>query len=266
MRFGIVLYLALALAACDQNGGGAKPADPPADGGPEGTETGRPEEPTAPPGPPASGLIQYDRAHVEVLIGRLGSSDAAERGMALMSLPALPGHFEKNPDLLKLVREALLVVAGSDDVDTNRGVAIDKICNMGEQAAPAVPELIKLLDDPVARQYVCFDLRHVGPAARAAIPKLSELVRSSGDALARAHAAEALGLLGADAAEAVPALAEALKSDEANMVKLKAAHALGEIGSAARSALPVLEEAAAAGPGNVRFACTQAIASIRSEE
>lgn len=82
---------------------------------------------------------------------------------------------------------------------------------VGHGAAPAVPQLIRTLNDPV--NYV------------------------------RASAAAALGAVGPDAHDAVhPLVEKLLTKDEQGFVLSSVASALGAMGPAARDALPTLEQ------------------------
>ena len=59
-----------------------------------------------------------------------------------------------------------------------RNAAAYEISGMGPDAAPAVPALIKALDDPEAtvRFPVLVALGEIGPAAKAAVPKLKQMM------------------------------------------------------------------------------------------
>ena len=59
-----------------------------------------------------------------------------------------------------------------------RNAAAYEISGLGPAAAPAVPALIKALDDPEAsvRFPVTVALREIGPAAEAAVPRLKKMV------------------------------------------------------------------------------------------
>jgi HEAT repeat protein len=59
-----------------------------------------------------------------------------------------------------------------------RNAAAYEISGMGPAAAPAVPALIKALDDPEAtvRFPVLVALGEIGPAAKAAVPKLKQMM------------------------------------------------------------------------------------------
>jgi hypothetical protein len=59
-----------------------------------------------------------------------------------------------------------------------RNAAAYEIAGMGPAAAPAVPDLIKALDDPVAavRFPATVALMEIGPAAKAAVPRLQQMM------------------------------------------------------------------------------------------
>lgn len=60
----------------------------------------------------------------------------------------------------------------------NRNAAAYAISTLGPAAAPAVPALIKALDDesPSVRFPVTVALREIGPAAKAAVPRLKRMM------------------------------------------------------------------------------------------
>jgi HEAT repeat protein len=109
---------------------------------------------------------------------------------------------------------------------------------LGEQAArslaqigwPAVPELIKALDDPsaVVKARALWAIAVIGPDAAEALPALAAALQDK-DAKLRGLAAQALAELGPAARPAIPALVRALE-DADPQVRLLAAEALHEIG------------------------------------
>jgi HEAT repeat protein len=64
------------------------------------------------------------------------------------------------------------------DAPQVRNAAAYEISGLGPAAAPAVPALIKALDDPEpsVRFPVTVALREIGPAAEAAVPRLKKMV------------------------------------------------------------------------------------------
>src|SRR5262249_4645046 len=98
-----------------------------------------------------------------------------------------------------------------------RAAAADKLLEMRALAAPAVPALIRLLDDDDlhVRIRATYALGHVGPGARAAIPRLRRLLNDAqADTLLRLSAAKNLANLGPDAECAVPDLLQLLRNEE----------------------------------------------------
>ena len=110
--------------------------------------------------------------------------------------------------------------------------------SIGPKAAPAVPNLIKLLDEKpgMPRSEAIATLGRIGPGAKPAVPALiKELKVAEGDRLAAVCALEHIG---PDAKDAVPALIELLKGELGGF----AASALGGIGGEAKAAIPTLTE------------------------
>jgi HEAT repeat protein len=85
---------------------------------------------------------------------------------------------------------------------------------MGAIAAPAVPDLVGALVDPVAyvRAAAANALGAIGPAARAAVhPLAARLLAKDEQGLVLGSVATALGDIGPDAKDALPALQQVLK-------------------------------------------------------
>ena len=83
---------------------------------------------------------------------------------------------------------------------------------MGQKAAPAVPELIRALDDPVVyvRCPAADALGAIGPAAKAAVqPLVKRLMVQNEEAYVLESVVAALGDMGPEAKPALPALREA---------------------------------------------------------
>ncbi len=119
--------------------------------------------------------------------------------------------------------------------------AVDALCVLGPQAAPAVPTLKDLVakGPRPARAAALQVLTSIGAGARAALPELLGALRG-GDAELRTLAADALAALGGDAVG--PLVGELARADE--RVRLAAARALGSMAAAGRGAVPALLERA----------------------
>ena len=86
---------------------------------------------------------------------------------------------------------------------------------LGRIGAPAIPELIRALQDvdPERRRRAVRVLARIGPDAADAVPSLIEALQDPDPFVPKA-AARALGQIGPDAAAAVPALMELLHKEE----------------------------------------------------
>ncbi|MGH7870115.1 MAG: HEAT repeat domain-containing protein, partial [Candidatus Dormibacteraceae bacterium] len=85
---------------------------------------------------------------------------------------------------------------------------------MGPAAAPALPELVHALIDPVdyVRVPAADALGAMGPAAHAAVHPLAERLRAKDEqVMVLRSVATALGNIGPDARDALPALEQTLK-------------------------------------------------------
>src|SRR5262249_27024446 len=112
---------------------------------------------------------------------------------------------------------------------------------LAANAEPAIPELVKALDDrsTFVRAEVVRALEKVGPAA---VPALAEALGNSSENV-RISAARALSGMGAAAVPVVPKLGRVLRHDKSRFVRWEAAATLGELGRVAQAALPALEAA-----------------------
>lgn len=140
--------------------------------------------------------------------------------------------------------------------------AARRLAELGPKAAPAVPDLIALLDDGdnIVRHDCSYALGMIGPAA---VPGLIESLDHP-SAEARGLACESLERIGPAAAAAIPRLVELLaggKETEA-YPRAWAALALGKIDSAGEQALPALIAALEDKDSSVWFRTIQAIDAI----
>ena len=176
-----------------------------------------------------------------------------------------------------------------------RASAANALARYGPAAAPAVPDLVKLLSDtsPNVRVSVPLTLAKIGPAARDALPALALALRDE-DRAVRGRSATAIGAQGDAAKSYVPALRAALEketysskagmaaaiwritgesgemlpilrsllTDDDVMVRATAALALARVGPTAKEAEPYLAKAIADEDAAVRAASAFALSSI----
>ena len=130
-----------------------------------------------------------------------------------------------------------------------RWKALDALAKLGPKAEPAVPVLIKRLEDDYDRYRAISVLGAVGPSAAPAVPALLHRLAytlSVEDRLYRDESTEAIRIIetlakiGPAAKEAIPLLRKALK-DQVSTIRYFAAHALGEVGPTATVAISDLE-------------------------
>jgi hypothetical protein len=164
-----------------------------------------------------------------------------------------------------------------EEVRTQRGrprkIAVEKLAEFGQFAAPAIPELEALLREE--RHLVQMepepDFIENGFAQRAALETLAEIgaateqvvpavVAKLNEPALRQAAANTLQSLGPTA---VPGLVGGLSNPYAN-TRCRCARILGEIGAASRSAVPALERAAKDPVAGVRGEATAALKRIRA--
>ena len=139
-----------------------------------------------------------------------------------------------------------LVAALSDSDPRVRAAAAWAFTQLGRAGASAVGPIGAALTDASSqvRVLAALGLKSMGPAAA---PAVAQLVKAFGDPVedVRVTSAGALGAIGRDARDAVQPLADRLqRTDERRSVLIAAVNALGDIGPDAKSALPTLEQAA----------------------
>ncbi len=194
----------------------------------------------------------------------------------------------------------LAINALKDPSPARRERAMSVMAKVGPEAAPAVPELIKIIQGTDAKHKIeaLFVIGAIGPTASAAAPAAVAALADT-DLQVQQTAAYALGKIGPGAKEAVaplkkltastddlvkltaiwallqigprsddlvkmalPLLTAGLKSTQ-ELVRIEAAISLGEIGKGAATALPALEAAANDPSSSVRGAASEAIKKIK---
>ncbi len=151
-----------------------------------------------------------------------------------------------------------------DEADTASREAVRALGEFRSSAAPAVPKLISLLNDPDhrMRSSVAATLHRIGPAARDAGPVLAALMEDE-ERRVRIFSAQTLGAIGAHPDVAIPALLEAAQSDDSEL-RFQAIQSLGRYGANAEPAVPEIAEALADPDPSVRRSVLGALAGIGS--
>jgi HEAT repeat protein len=137
-----------------------------------------------------------------------------------------------------------------DDVEV-QGLAAAALAEIGEAAAPAVPDLARALrgskdskdatKDINVRRNAALALGHIGSGAKAAVPALAEALQPEVPVEVRRHAAEALALIRLPTTkDAVPAVLAAIARDTDPLVRQRCIWSLfefRELGSAGQKDL-----------------------------
>jgi HEAT repeat protein len=175
----------------------------------------------------------------EVRLGALGD---------LMKPDAEPAHFVDGV--------AACLDHSSEAVRQLAVVVLGQVAALGEDGKPAVPGLVRALDEAQpksVRALAATGLARAGPAASSAIEPLCRMLTVP-DKTLRSQASLALGKIGAPA---VPWLRRVLRvSDPAVIVA--AADALGLVGRPAKDAVEDLRSLQASADPNVQKACESA--------
>lgn len=227
-----------------------------------------------------------------IALVRLGADAVGPVTSAIADAKRRAVAFEVLAELGPIAKPALATLVESLD-DANPAVRSDAafaIAGLGEEAADAVPALLKRLEKEAERSAtpaadgddgidaeeraaraplltVAYALGSIGKAAKPAVETLHRLVDSV-DPFTATVAAWAGLKIEPDRkdlyAKAVPLLTKALKSDR-DLARLEAATALGDIGGGASDAIALLEMVAEDDPvAAVREAAEEAIGRIRS--
>jgi HEAT repeat protein len=146
--------------------------------------------------------------------------------------------------------------------------AIEALARIAPKTKEALPGLRAALTGPVrnpGRTPAAIALGEMGSAAKDAVPDLVKLLDEPPGKAGpiRFHAARALGQIGPDAKEAVPALVKLLQDSKAGPGRRLVAEALGGIGPAAKDAVAALKEARQ--EPALREAADKALAKIQAD-
>ncbi len=156
---------------------------------------------------------------------------------------------------------------GASEVGTRRDAAY-QLQRLGPAAKPALPALIKALDDDDKQVWssAVTAIAALGPAATDAIPKLIGALDTSALRGRRQRDGRQLVMRSAYALSrmgpaVIPPLVEALGKEDAGL-RIGAAHALGPMGAEARAAIPLLVTNLADGRDPVREESALALSQI----
>ncbi len=156
-----------------------------------------------------------------------------------------------------------LVAALRDPAFVVRLAALSSLDDIGEHAAPAVPELIKLLDHPAMRKNAARALGKIGKKAEAAQPRLVDALEDA-DKGFRFQAAVALKRIGFPPRTLLPVLVEGLHRAKSEHDRTTAAEILAEL--RAVDHVPDLIEALDDPSDWVRRSVVEALAKLDARE
>jgi HEAT repeat protein len=194
---------------------------------------------------------QRQKTAVEHLASKLGDKDRDAAHMAARAIAELEPPAE-------LIRPAMEKVMAGADAET-----ADRIINAyASLGARILPLAIQALKDalPTRRERAMRVLAKIGPEAAPAVPELMGIIQGS-DAKQKAEALFVVGAIGAGASAAVPAVAAALGDADAQ-VQQTAAYALGKMGPAAKDAVPALQRLTASSDELLKLAAVWALLQI----
>jgi HEAT repeat protein len=145
------------------------------------------------------------------------------------------------PEAVSALSDAMLTDR-DDLVRTHAALALAGVAFDDRAAArPAVPALARALGDKAARVNAALALANLGRDANPAVPDVVRALTDGRDRRSLLNVLEVVDL-GPEAADGVPALAECLKGTDRGE-RRDAARVLGRIGRAAEAAVPALREA-----------------------
>jgi HEAT repeat protein len=194
---------------------------------------------------------QRQKTAVEHLASRLGDKDRDAAHMAARAIAEL----EPSANVIRPVMEK--VMAGAD------AETIDRIVNAyASLGARILPLAIQALKDPTAarRERALRVLAKVGPEAAPAVPELVGIIQGN-DAKQKTEALYVVGAIGPATSAAVPAAVAAL-ADPDLQVQQATAYALGKIGPSAKDAVPALKRLTASNDELVKLAAVWALLQI----
>lgn len=204
--------------------------------------------------PPRSIAAKGNQTALISEIRQAANSDRAE--FAIVSLKR-----QGAPAIAALVQMA----KNEKEPSKSRLFAINALGQFGDDAKPAVPTLVALLDSKQkgVRLATLSALSEIGKSAKGAVPRLILALKDADEAV-RVGAAQAIGSIGSPAKSAVPALIEAL-NDPSKTVRLRVIGAIGSLGTDAKPAIAELTQALNTPEREIRLAVINALRKFGSE-
>jgi HEAT repeat protein len=191
-------------------------------------------------------------AAVKLLVAALTDEHAAHRTAAARGLLEL-----NQPELVSKEIDSLVPTLNDEKLDR----FVTAFASLGSRVVPRATEVLK---DPQRRERALRVLARIGPDAAPAVPEIVKLL-GEGDAQTRTGALFTLAAIGPRAEAAVEPITKAL-DDSDREVKLTAGYALGKIGPAAKSAAPALIKLAAAEDDDLKLAGVWALLKVDPSE
>jgi hypothetical protein len=153
------------------------------------------------------------------------------------------------------------------DLELRRNRGSYGLIALGENAKPAVPELIDRLNDSQAhvRYQSVFTIRWLGPVARDALPSLIKCLNDPRFNV-RSESIIALGTIHEDPEHVVPLLLNILKTNNSNQIlRGVAVEAIDQFDTQAAAAVPALSQALSDPDVNYRLVVIRALGKIHGQ-
>lgn len=191
------------------------------------------------------------------LIRATQDADSHVRNLAVLTIPKVETPVAKAlPALIPLLKS-------EHAHDAARAISVYR-----GQGKPALPDLVKLLEDEsrdvLTRWNAARALGKLGPEGIDALPVLIRFTKCPEETI-REHAAEAIGDIGPTAVDGIPSLINCL-GDPVAKVRRDAVRSLGYIGPGAKSAVPQIKPLLTDSEEIVRKATKDALKAIAPEE
>lgn len=221
---------------------------------PQVQQTKAPDKSDPPPQKPQ--IPMYQGKTVAQWTELLQSGNARERGNAVAALATFGARASvAAPNLIELL----------DDPDANvRLQTTLALAIIGKEALPSL-RLALQSKNPLMRMGAALTLGHMDAAAAPLVPELRQLLEDP-EVSVRCHAAQALWRIDAKADVVLPTFIAALKSSQDHNVQMGVLSTLSQMGDAADPALPALKEVLKnSTEGQVRLAAALAVWNLDND-